>query len=438
LLAPAQSICLKVAVVTTAVQALAAFALKESYAATVIGDIASLILTCVLIILCGLNFRSSIGPARMFWLLNTAAFTFLLCSYSYWSCYEVLLKKPASNPLIGDGFFFLMPALMLAALAFRPHSESAASDLRFRRLDFAFLLSWWLCLYCYFVVPWLTVVNNFASYNRANYFLVLAEQSSVVLVLLVLWRRTTGPWRRFYGHASLGNMLFALANLIQGLALAAGKYYSGSIYDVPPSLGALWIVYAFAMGSNLQPSPEPALAHSDRQGLWTARLGMVAIISLPVLAIYGYLEDTAPGVVIAFRLRLILGAMFFLGALGFLRLYVLERELQRLVSLTESSYESLKSVQERIALSQKLAALGRLSSGAAHEINNPLTAIFGYSGLLADNPSLSPPERRLAYEIQQQVRLAQSAVSSLREPASSPSADNPAQNPSSSPRRVME
>jgi len=438
LLAPAQSICLKVAVVTTAVQALAAFALKESYAATVIGDIASLILTCVLIILCGLHFRSSIGPARMFWLLNTAAFTFLLGSYSYWSCYEVLLRKPASNPLIGDGFFFLMPALMLAALAFRPHSESAASDLRFRRLDFAFLLSWWLCLYCYFVVPWLTVVNNFASYNRANYFLVLAEQSSVVLVLLVLWRRTTGPWRRFYGHASLGNMLFALANLIQGLALAAGKYYSGSIYDVPPSLGALWIVYAFAIGSNLQPSSEPALAHSDRQGLWTARLGMVAIISLPVLAIYGYLEDTAPGVVIAFRLRLILGAMFFLGALGFLRLYVLERELQRLVSLTESSYASLKSVQERIALSQKLAALGRLSSGAAHEINNPLTAIFGYSGLLADNPSLSPQERRLAYEIQQQVRLAQSAVSTLREPASRPSADNPAQNPSSSPVRIME
>jgi hypothetical protein len=426
LLARTQSICLRVAIVTAVGQALAAFALKESYAATVVGDIASLILTCVLIVLCGLNSRSSTGPARMFWLLNTAAFIFLLSSYSYWSFFEVLLKKPASNPLIGDGFFFLMPALMLAALAFRPHSESAASDLRFRRIDFAFLLSWWLCLYCYFVVPWLTVVNNFASYNRANYFLVLAEQSSVVLVLLVLWRRTAGPWRRFYGHACLGNAIFALANLIQGLALAAGKYYSGSIYDVPPTLGGLWIVYAFAIGSNLQSSSESAAADSDRQGLWTARLGIVAIISLPVLAIYGYLEDAAPGLVITFRLRLILGAMFFLGALGFLRLYVLERELQRLVSLTESSYESLKSVQERIALSQKLAALGRLVSGAAHEINNPLTAIFGYSGLLADNPSLSPQERSLAHEIQQQVRLAQSAVSSMREPASSPSADNPA------------
>jgi len=260
LFARTQSICLKVAIITTVAQTLAAFALKESYAATVIGDIASLILTGVLLILCGLNSRSSTGPARMFWLLNTAAFTFLFSSYSYWSYSEVLLKKSAPNPLIGDGFFFLVPALMLAALAFRPHSESAASDLRFRRIDFAFLLSWWLCLYCYFVVPWLTVVNNFASYNRANYFLVLAEQSSVVLVLLVLWRRTTGPWRRFYGHACLGNMVFALANLIQGLALAAGKYYSGSIYDVPLSLGDLWIIYAFAIGSNLQPSSDSAPA----------------------------------------------------------------------------------------------------------------------------------------------------------------------------------
>lgn len=430
MLARTQSICLKVAVVTTVAQALAAFALKETYAATVAGDIASLILTCVLIVVCGFNSRSSAGPARMFWLLNSAALIFLFFSYFYWSYYEVLLKKPASNPLIGDGFFFLMPALMLAALAFRPHSESAASDLRFRRIDFVFLLSWWLCLYCYFVVPWLTIVNNFASYNRANYFLVLAEQSSVVLVLLVLWRRTAGPWRRFYAHACLGNMVFALANLVQGLALAAGKYYSGSIYDVPPSLGGLWIIYAFATASSLQPSSESAPAESDRQGLWTARLGMIAIILLPVLAIYGYLEGAAPGVVIAFRLRLILGAMFFLGALGFLRLYVLERELQRLVTLTESSYESLKTVQERIALSQKLAALGRLASGAAHEINNPLTAIFGYSGLLADNPSLSPQERRLAHEIQQQVRLAQSAVSTMRDPGPS-SVDEPASTPDS-------
>jgi signal transduction histidine kinase len=314
---------------------------------------------------------------------------------------------------------------MLAALAFRPHSESAASDLRFRRLDFAFLLSWWLCFYFYFAVPWLTVAHDLPSYNPAYSYLVLAEQLGVVLALIVLWRKTTGTWRRFYGHACLAFAVFALANFIQAHAISVGKYYSGGIYDLPIAFGELWMVYAFAIASDLQPAPELPLADPERQGLWSARLGMLAMISLPLIASYGYLENTAPGNVVAFRLRLILGAMLFLGSLCFLRLYSLDRELQRLVSVTEFSYESLKALQERIAHAQKLAALGRLASGAAHEINNPLTAIFGYSGLLADNPSISPEERRLAHEIQDQVRLAQAAISSMRASAPASPADIP-------------
>jgi signal transduction histidine kinase len=263
------------------------------------------------------------------------------------------------------------------------------------------------------------------SYNPAYNYLVLAEQLGVVLALIVLWRKTTGTWRRFYGHACLAFAVFALANFIQGHAISAGKYYSGGIYDLPIAFGELWMVYAFAIASDLQPAPELPLADPERQGLWSARLGMLAMISLPLIASYGYLENTAPGNVVAFRLRLILGAMLFLGSLCFLRLYSLDRELQRLVSVTEFSYESLKALQERIAHAQKLAALGRLASGAAHEINNPLTAIFGYSGLLADNPSISPEERRLAHEIQDQVRLAQAAITSMRASATASPADIP-------------
>jgi signal transduction histidine kinase len=255
--------------------------------------------------------------------------------------------------------------------------------------------------------------------------LVLAEQLGVVVALIVLWRKTTGPWRRFYGHNCLALVVYALANFLQGLAMSAGKYYSGSIYDLPIALGGLWIVYAFATAPNLPPAPESPVAAPERHGLWTARLGMLAMISLPLIATYGYLEDTAPASVIAFRLRMILGAMLFLGALCFLRLYGLDRELQRLVNVTESSYEGLKALQERIAHAQKLAALGRLASGAAHEINNPLTAIFGYSGLLAENLSLTPEGRRLAHEIQEQVRLAQIAISSMRTSVTSLPADSP-------------
>ncbi|HKV62404.1 MAG TPA: histidine kinase dimerization/phospho-acceptor domain-containing protein [Candidatus Acidoferrum sp.] len=419
-----QSVCLLIAVASAALQAIGSLALKEGYAATIVSDTVPLVFSFVLIFLCLRNSRSTSSHGRMFWYLNAAAFVFLLLSNLYWLYYEVIRRVPAPTPLFADGCFFLIPALMLAALAFRPHSESAASDLRFRRLDFAFLLSWWLCFYLYFAAPWLIAVHDLASYNPANLYLVLAEQFGVVVALIVLWRKTTGAWRKFYRHACLAFAVFAIANFVQGHAISIGKYYSGDIHDLPIAFGELWLVYAFVIASDLQPATESPLEDPERQGLWSARLGMLAMISLPIIAAYGYLENTAPGAVVAFRLRLILGAMLFLGSLCFLRLYSLDRELQRLVSITEFSYESLKSLQERIAHAQKLAALGRLASGAAHEINNPLTAIFGYSGLLADNPSLSPEERRLAHEIQDQVRLAQTAISSMRAFVSSPAADS--------------
>jgi hypothetical protein len=415
LLGAKQSVGFKLCLVAFAVQVIAALALKDGLAATFVSDAVPLVPTGVLIILCVVTSRASAGSTRMFWHLNTAAFVCLLFSQLFWLYWEVLLGQHAANPLLGDGFFFLLSSLLLAALAFRPHWGSAG-DLDFQRLDLTFLLCWWFCLYLYFAVPWLTVVHEFAAYNPSNYLLVLAEQSAVIIALAALWKRTTDGWRKFYGHAACGILVFALGNLVQAIAINKGWYYSGSFYDVGPAAGALWMVYAFALGSELKPLRESSLRDPGHQGLWSARLAMAAMFSLPILAIYGYLEAAVPAAVSGFRLRLILLAMLFLGALGFFRLYIMERKLQRLVCSTQFSYDSLKAVQERIAHSQKLAALGRLAAGAAHEINNPLTAIYCYSELLTDNSSLSAQEHELAVEIREQVRRAQAAVLSIQEP----------------------
>lgn len=46
--------------------------------------------------------------------------------------------------------------------------------------------------------------------------------------------------------------------------------------------------------------------------------------------------------------------------------------------LTEA-YEELKEVQEKVFQTEKMAAIGKLAGGVAHEINNPMTVILGYA-----------------------------------------------------------
>lgn len=53
-----------------------------------------------------------------------------------------------------------------------------------------------------------------------------------------------------------------------------------------------------------------------------------------------------------------------------------------LLEKTREAYDSLRRTQQQLLQSEKMAAVGQLISGVAHELNNPLTAILGYSQLL--------------------------------------------------------
>ena len=66
-----------------------------------------------------------------------------------------------------------------------------------------------------------------------------------------------------------------------------------------------------------------------------------------------------------------------------------EREQQ----LLERAREEIDRM-ERLKESEKLAALGRMLSGAAHEINNPLAGVIGNIDLLLADPALSDGTRR--------------------------------------------
>jgi signal transduction histidine kinase len=70
------------------------------------------------------------------------------------------------------------------------------------------------------------------------------------------------------------------------------------------------------------------------------------------------------------------------------------------------SMDELKSTQEQLVHSSKMAAIGELASNVAHEINNPLTSVLGYTSHLLKTLALpEEPKRVLGMMEQETLRV---------------------------------
>src|SRR6516225_2724831 len=59
-------------------------------------------------------------------------------------------------------------------------------------------------------------------------------------------------------------------------------------------------------------------------------------------------------------------------------------ENARLFQSVQTSLEDLRTTQDRLVQTQKLASLGQLTAGIAHEIKNPLNFVNNFSGVSAE------------------------------------------------------
>ena len=114
--------------------------------------------------------------------------------------------------------------------------------------------------------------------------------------------------------------------------------------------------------------------HRRADFAWTTRLAMAAVLSLPLLALYALRFERDTPAVRDFRIMATLIASLPLALLVFLRMHLADADRARLLTRSESSNESLQRLQMQMVQSEKLVSLGQLAAGAAHEINNPLTA----------------------------------------------------------------
>jgi hypothetical protein len=127
---------------------------RRSIGLTTFGDLVqSVLLFCATLAMLS-NLRTGYKKARLFWTLMAFGCGMWLFAQVLWTYFEVFLRQDVPNPFVGDVILFLHVVPMMAALAVQPHIERNDHSLRLVSVDFFLLLTWWLYLYLFIVIPW--------------------------------------------------------------------------------------------------------------------------------------------------------------------------------------------------------------------------------------------------------------------------------------------
>jgi signal transduction histidine kinase len=394
-----------------ALLAIAALILPHSFRLTALSDVVQALLLLAGTVFFVPRVIATQGRMRLFWGLMTLGVGFWFFYQLLWTYFEVWLRTDVPSIFAGDIVLFLHLVPLIAALAVRPHIPRDEYAARLGHLDFALLLVWWVYLYVLIVMSWQYAVPNEDAYTHNLNAAYLVEKLVFLAALAACWLRSQGAWRTFYAGLFGASLLYGTSSYLANWAIARNVYYSGSLYDIPLAASMAWVALLAIWTSAAEPRSQTAKT-STAYGVWVARGGMIAVFSLPLFAIWALADLAVPARVRAFRLMLTLMAALAMGVMVFLRQRVLDRELIRLLHHSEASVENLVRLQAQVLQSEKVASIGQLVGGAAHELNNPITAMLGYSDLLLGT-DLSAEQRSLAAKIGQNVRRTKSLVASL-------------------------
>ncbi len=375
-------------------------------------DLAGLALMLAAVGIAAANAVARPGQERSFWTLMALGFSLWACSQAAWTYRDIWLHRNLPNASFFDIILFFHAVPMIAAVVWRPDLLKNAGKSRLSLRNFLMLLGWWIFLYAFIVFPHQYVALNVDLYNVCYSRLYLLENILLLAVLGQAAWTSSGGWRRLYLHFFLAVLLYAAGSQLLERAVTAGRYYSGSLYDLPFLATLAWMAAATlsAREWNLG-SREFSL--DPRWKKVIPRLVMATLLSLPVLGLWTVLLDKSAAPSRAFRVGTVLVAMLLLGALVFLRQYVQDQALMALLQESRRRYENQKRLQSELVQKEKLATLGNLVAGAAHDINHPVGAIMGYSEQLWAKERLTEEQSALLRKIMNQARRTRDLVSDL-------------------------
>jgi signal transduction histidine kinase len=398
---------------TALVYTLVPRALPRGYAQAVWSDCSATVLMLLVIALQARNARRTRGTTRGFWTLLTAGSVLWAVNQAAWFWYEVVLRQEMPDPFFGDPILFLHVVPMMAAALLLPHLPEISRRLYFGTLNTLTLISWWVYVYVFIVFPREFVTLDQTVYSKNFDILYLIETGLVTLILIPTALGARGAWRRLYLHFAGAMATYTLGSTALNWATTNKVYYSGSLYDVPYALALVWFCVMGMVGNRMKEDTTPAGSGTEAWIRFSPRLAMILVLSVPIFGLWTLIFDHSSPKIRTFRITITLLATMTLGVWMFLKQHFLDAALRRLVKDKEESYGQLERLQGELVQKEKMAAIGQLAAGAAHEINNPLAAIMGYAEMLTWTPEVDETVRATAEKIRQQGQRTKTLVADL-------------------------
>ena len=376
-------------------------------------DLLQFTIMLVMIVGTAINIGRSRGASRAFWALMTLSAVMWAGDYGFWVYFEVIQRVKTPIPQPGDALLILHVVPILMALAMLPHRLREIGTTLLSQLELALIACWWIYLYFQFVFVWQYLQYEPAIFHRNFNLLYHVELAIAVLGFLYLSHRAGDGWQNVFNHYLIAFLIYAPTSAIINILIQQGIYVSGGIWDLPLTLSIAYLAWigfhARSIRFELLPEESSAYPRVAIPG-WVAGL---ATASIPAIALFSFERLHDPAGIRHFRVVLSFAAMLVMAILIFTRQQLLNYRLAHLLEDSKRAYDNLERLQTQIAQSEKLASIGKLVSGAAHELNNPLTAILGYSELIMQNDEVPPVPRGFAEKIAQQTHRTKSLVESL-------------------------
>jgi len=355
---------------------------------------------------------SNQGRTRWFWILLATGAAMVGSNFAAWFYYEVIAGRSPPEPFWADIPLFLQPVPMMAAAALRPGSRQQEQKFHLSTLNFLILLLWWIYIYMFLVYPNEYILPNKVFFDRYYYVLFVSEFALLQAILGGMAMVARGAWRKIYWHLFFAGSLYLLAYQWLNAALGREQYYSGSIYDVPDYAAVCWFIL-IALSARNVPSEPLAGEARERWADLPGFLAVLAVLSLPLIGLFELFLDQQTSQLRPYRVMVTLSGILVVGVCVFLRQILLAREMKRLLLDSKQNLERLQRAQSQLLQKERLAGVGQLVAGVAHELNNPLTAVMGYSDLLIEQGGegmARPKLEKLKTEAQRMKRIIQNLL----------------------------